>query len=1515
MADQEAPDPRVPESSQVQLTILKNHANFEPKCPPGAPDQEWRAMPELPTSEELNPDWTNKQQVDKLKSSLLPNTVEVPWEDKNTYLETHYRLQREESITMLRFSIRKFKDNPLMVDDEETCIYTKVFVQGYLMTRLGPMCRVRFSTERAGKRIRWNQTRRLTTGGLVALSTATDRFRTICMPAVIADHQVRGGLDQNPPTIQLFWANFDDAILDPTTELVMIETRFGYFESTRHTMVGLQHVAETDTPLDKYLVQADKSDLPADFVREDPGMNLASLVHHVPNTAAMSRAEEERKLFQLKEALRHYQVLDGIEDRLSQYTNLDNSQLEAVHRILTKELSIIQGPPGTGKTFTSVQALRILLESQEKGSNVVIVAAQTNHAVDQILMQLTNLGFDIVRLGGRTQNEEMKYHSMYNIRRRAVRPSVQRGDRDFKTFEAARKKNVSALQNIVKQVFPSDVLDPSQLLAAGVITQEQHTSLVSDDEWVNATDPDSPEGVLVQWLGLGQLLKVSPNDYKDPIFEEAEEEKVDDVDAEDYNIELDDCVAENDTDRGIIRGTFVPVKHLWTGANPHNYSGKDLKIRREMNRPNLWAIDISLRGAVYAAWQKRMLELHLAEFRKVLTDNKRITNNLKINRWFKDTQIIKGSQLEVIGCTTTGLTKYRGLLAALQPRTMLIEEAAETREANIISALYPSLQQLILVGDHQQLVPHCDTPGLSGPPYNIRVSLFERLVKLGMPFTMLNMQRRMLPTLRRVLDEFYPNLQDHPVVTRPGGRPPIPGMATESFLFEHKWCEAMDEDLSRYNTMEAEMIVGFVSYLLLNGVDVSQITVLTFYRGQRKKILAEARKLRSLHSFTNVYTVDSYQGEENDIIILSLVRSNGGNSVPQAGFVADQNRGVVSISRARRGFYIFGNMENLLQAGDESYQMWGKVYRAFKEQGRLGAQHGLPITCQQHGKTIFVSHPEQWVANHGGCDLPCDTKFECGHPCGRRCHQLRCGHLCQEVCGQKCRCDCSDYTGAYPTDEFPELSHNRAPTAGNYAKSSSRGGRAGFACVRGGRDGGGRFSDRRPRQGGVTRPSHGNNNTRFGNNSAYSDGARNWATYNARQDDSWVHQQSPQHTGRLGTAVGTLISLDEEPSTGPENGDVTIVRETFRPVTLTTRGQRTVGEGIVSSGSGTPSPDKPGTPHWGSDFAARHHSLALVRGPSPAYGPGYGLASTRQNHITGSESVHGPRTSLLQLDGPRGNLPIEAEEETQGQAEHNRDRAFRSLTGNSFSHTLVDLPLPSSPAFHSPTPSPGPGLYDESPGPEFYDEYPVSEYGHSDEMYYDDSPARGYDSDSTDNNHGWDDGLGSTDNYGLDDMPGNDPPAGPSGVVTTNWDDGIGTLRENGLNSTGNHGEFHGLQTAGDGAADSRQSGSIQAHSLAPLGHNRQKIGWTDTYERNRRSTQRQAPRSHSHRDVAAYNQGLHLNSLYYGDEDMGELNHVTAPVERDPNWPEQPEWELRKRAAAEALENERRAGPDLIEL
>ncbi|ORY67508.1 P-loop containing nucleoside triphosphate hydrolase protein, partial [Pseudomassariella vexata] len=1000
--------------AQSELDIIKQHVKFVLR---GKDGKQWHSMPELPTAQELNPDWD--VEGEQIHRQLLVNDITTPYRSKGEYLETLYRIQREEGITQIRHSIKSFKENPRMYDDENTFIYTKVFVQGYSMTRLGPLCRIEFSTERAGKKIRWTHTRRLTPGTLVVISTAKDSFKKICKPAIIADRMIKGGLDRNPSVIQIQWARCEDAVMDPTEELIMLEARLGFYEAVRHCMVGLQHVAESDTSLDKYLVHADRNDHSPDYVKSRPQINLMPLVDN-------NLPPEETAKAHIRDKYHSYDVLEGIPTEIGRYTSLDNSQLEAVHRILTKELAIIQGPPGTGKTYTSVQALRVMLETQQRPTNVVVVAAETNHAVDQILIQLIKLNFRIVRLGGRTKDEEIKRYNMFNLRKWTMLNNSN-ADKNFRALEGKRKYASKCFEDKLQEVFPSDtsLLDPEVLMKHGIITKDQFNSLLANDteEWQhNSPGDDSPQGIMGQWLG-GSLVDVPARRYNTQLFDTEEFEEDDEFDENGFNPELDDCVVDDDDEDGRQNGYWVPIERKWAGSNDNDYTENDLLLKRQLIKPNLWNVESRFRGAVYEHWQRALLLRLSSDLHAHLAEYVHITKDLKINRWNKDTQCIKTGRIQIVGCTTTGLCKYRGLLAALKPRTILIEEAAQSQEANITSALYQGLQQLILVGDHQQLVPHCDTAGLAGVPFFLGTSLFERLVIwMDMPFTMLNMQRRMIPAIRELLVPHYKKLTDHPVVKIPANRPPVPGMLVDSFLFHHTWPEGVDtESLSKHNIMEAEMVVGFVRYLLMNGVRSEKVTVLTFYRGQRKKVIQIARQ-KLLHfgiQQLNVYTVDSYQGEENDIVILSLVRSNRPNDPGRAGFVQDRNRGVVSISRARRGFYVFGNIVNLENATTESAFMWGNVRKVFESQGRFGSD-GLPISCQNHDIVNYVKEPDTWINNHGGCWEPCGGRFEpCGHPCNRLCHpmshsklicqdpcerQLRCGHGCSEFCGEECRC-------------------------------------------------------------------------------------------------------------------------------------------------------------------------------------------------------------------------------------------------------------------------------------------------------------------------------------------------------------------------------------------------------------------------------------------------------------------------------------------------------------------------------
>lgn len=67
-----------------------------------------------------------------------------------------------------------------------------------------------------------------------------------------------------------------------------------------------------------------------------------------------------------------------------------------------------------------------------------------------------------------------------------------------------------------------------------------------------------------------------------------------------------------------------------------------------------------------------------------------------------------------------------------------------------MSGMIESLEQLILIGDHKQLQARCTVRALENKPYYLALSMFERLIG-QLPFVMLNMQRRMIPEVRKLL--------------------------------------------------------------------------------------------------------------------------------------------------------------------------------------------------------------------------------------------------------------------------------------------------------------------------------------------------------------------------------------------------------------------------------------------------------------------------------------------------------------------------------------------------------------------------------------------------------------------------------------------------------------------------------------------------------------------------------------------------------------------------------------------
>lgn len=259
-------------------------------------------------------------------------------------------------------------------------------------------------------------------------------------------------------------------------------------------------------------------------------------------------------------SMREYNVLSEslpIPEDAEDVSVLDASQLSALHQMVSKELAIIQGPPGTGKTFTSVEAIKVMLASRRKrpGPNPpLIVAAQTNHALDQLLGHCLDANVKILRLGSRSDREDMKPHSLYQVRKKCSRGG---GGKRFRELENERFANIECVEALVNSVFGDSLIDPRELYSHGIITKEQEDSLYKDDL---ETCPELEKlGPFALWLGDSRIPARIIRDRQPPVSETPEAD-------EDFDFERDvENIAYEEEDADRINGKEIKLMHVWTG--------------------------------------------------------------------------------------------------------------------------------------------------------------------------------------------------------------------------------------------------------------------------------------------------------------------------------------------------------------------------------------------------------------------------------------------------------------------------------------------------------------------------------------------------------------------------------------------------------------------------------------------------------------------------------------------------------------------------------------------------------------------------------------------------------------------------------------------------------------------------------------------------------------------------------------------------------------------------------------
>ena len=303
-------------------------------------------------------------------------------------------------------------------------------------------------------------------------------------------------------------------------------------------------------------------------------------------------------------------------------------------------------------------------------------------------------------------------------------------------------------------------------------------------------------------------------------------------------------------------------------------------------------------------------------------------------------------EARVIACTLVGSAHH--LLEGMKFGTLFIDEAAQALEAACWIPMRRA-SRVILAGDHCQLPP--TVKSIAALRAGLGKTLMERIAE-NKPevVTLLKIQYRMNDEIMRFSSDWFyggkvesaPQIKyrsvldyDHPItwidtsneenqITIEGEDAPEDSASTSSSVsaanqnsdlnFKEQF---VGESFGRINKAEAELtLLTLAEYFTKIGkqrvleerIDVG---IISPYRAQvqyLKKLIKKYEFFKPYRRLISVNTVDGFQGQERDVILISLVRSNDEG---QIGFLKDLRRMNVAMTRARMKLIILGNKDTM----------------------------------------------------------------------------------------------------------------------------------------------------------------------------------------------------------------------------------------------------------------------------------------------------------------------------------------------------------------------------------------------------------------------------------------------------------------------------------------------------------------------------------------------------------------------------------------------------------------------------
>lgn len=342
----------------------------------------------------------------------------------------------------------------------------------------------------------------------------------------------------------------------------------------------------------------------------------------------------------------------------------------------------------------------------------------------------------------------------------------------------------------------------------------------------------------------------------------------------------------------------------------------DVLMARDQNRDTL----LQNLAAVVESRDKTLVEMS----RLLILEGKfRAASNFNLEEARASLEASFANEAEIV--FTTVSSSGRKLFSRLTHGfdMVVIDEAAQASEVGVLPPLSLGAARCVLVGDPQQL-PATVISKAAGTLLYSR-SLFERFQQAGCPTMLLSVQYRMHPQIRDFPSRYFyqGRLTDSESVVSLPDESYYKDPLLRPYLFydiTHGRESHRGGSVSYQNREEAQFCLRLYEHLqkTAKSLGVAKVTVgiITPYKLQLKCLQREFEDILNSEEGKDIYinTVDAFQGQERDVIIMSCVRaSNHG-----VGFVADIRRMNVALTRARRALWVMGNANALVKSDDWS---------------------------------------------------------------------------------------------------------------------------------------------------------------------------------------------------------------------------------------------------------------------------------------------------------------------------------------------------------------------------------------------------------------------------------------------------------------------------------------------------------------------------------------------------------------------------------------------------------------------